>query len=76
METRHRGTESAGDVARLVAPLLGWDAVRVASEVSAYVARVEFERASQEQSGDAEAEAVRLLAPDTRHPLPVGHPHA
>jgi len=72
METQHRGTESAGDVARLVAPLLGWDAVRVASEVSAYVARVEFERASQEQTGDAEAEAVRLLAPDTRHPLAVG----
>ena len=76
METRHRGTESAGEVARLVAPVLGWDAVRIASEVSAYVARVEFERASQEQPDDAEAEAVRLLAPDTRHPLPVGHPHA
>ena len=76
METRHRGTESAGDVARLVAPLLGWNAVRVASEVSAYVARVEFERASQEQPDDAEAEAVRLLAPDTRHPVAFGHTHA
>jgi len=76
METRHRGTESAADVARLVAPILGWDAVRVASEVSAYVARVEFERASQEQPGDAEAEAVRLLAPDTRHPMPVGNARA
>jgi len=76
METRHRGTESAGDVARLVAPLLGWDAVRVASEVSAYVARVEFERASQAQPDDAEAEAVRLLAPDTRHPVAFRHTHA
>ena len=76
METRHRGTESAGDVARLVAPLLGWDAVRVASEVSAYVARVEFERASQAQPDDAEAEAVRLLAPDTRHPVAFRNTHA
>lgn len=73
IETRHRGTESAAAVARLVAPILGWDAVRVATEVSAYVARVEFERASQAQPDDAEAEAVRLLAPDTRHPVGLRH---
>ena len=34
--------------------------------MSTYIARVEAERLSQEQTDDANADARRLLAPDTR----------
>jgi len=49
-----------------VAPLLGWDAVRVDSEVAAYEARVKAERESQQQADDLAADASRVAAPDTR----------
>jgi glycerol-3-phosphate dehydrogenase len=42
--TPHWGTESAPEVARLLAGPLGWDAEQVAREVEHYRARVEPER--------------------------------
>ena len=66
IETPHRGVDSAEPVARLVAPILGWDEERVANEVQAYSARVEAERRSQEQDDDLAADAARIAAPDTR----------
>jgi glycerol-3-phosphate dehydrogenase len=66
IETSHRGVESADAVARLLGSVLGWDAATREHEVSSYVARVAAERLSQEQSDDANADARRLLAPDTR----------
>ncbi len=66
IETPSRGTDSAQAVADIVAPLLGWDEDRVATEVKAYHARVEAERESQEQLEDLDANAHRTAAPDTR----------
>jgi glycerol-3-phosphate dehydrogenase len=66
IETPHRGVESAEPVARLVAPILGWDEDRIANEVQSYSARVEAERRSQEQTDDLAADAARIAAPDTR----------
>jgi glycerol-3-phosphate dehydrogenase len=66
IETAHRGTRSAPAVAELVAERLGWDESRVRNEVAAYEARVKAERESQEQQDDLAADAVRIVAPDTR----------
>jgi glycerol-3-phosphate dehydrogenase len=66
IETWHRGTDSAEAVARILAPALGWDDDRVASEVQSYSARVEAERRSQQQDDDLAADAARIAAPDTR----------
>jgi glycerol-3-phosphate dehydrogenase len=66
IETPHRGVDSAEPVARLVAPILGWDDERIANEVQAYSARVEAERRSQQQNDDLAADAARIAAPDTR----------
>jgi glycerol-3-phosphate dehydrogenase len=69
IETTHRGVESAQAVAGLLASVLGWDDDAVEREVLSYVARVEAERLSQEQTDDANADAHRLLAPDTRQTI-------
>jgi glycerol-3-phosphate dehydrogenase len=66
IETTHRGVDSARPVARLLASVLGWDEETRDREVASYVARVEAERLSQEQTDDANADSRRLLAPDTR----------
>ena len=66
IETSHRGTDSAREVAELVAPLLGWDEATVEREVETYLARVASERASQEQAEDAAADAARILGPELR----------
>jgi glycerol-3-phosphate dehydrogenase len=71
IETPQRGVEAAEQVARIVGPMLGWDDVRRATEVSAYQARVEAERESQRQFADLDADAARVAAPDTRE-LAVG----
>jgi len=70
IETPDRGVASAPAAAQLVAPVLGWDAAQVESEVSAYLARVEAERESQRELVDSEANAERLSAPDPRR-IPV-----
>jgi glycerol-3-phosphate dehydrogenase len=66
IETAHRGMESAGEVAALMAPTLGWDEERTEREVRHYTARVEAERESQRMPDDRTADAARLGAPDVR----------
>jgi len=66
VETAHRGADSAWAVARVVAPVLGWDEETVDREVATYLARVASERASQEEPEDAAADAARILAPEIR----------
>ena len=66
IEYSHRGVDSARAVAEIVAPVLGWDAARVAEEVASYTERVQAERASQELPDDEAADAVRRAAPDSR----------
>jgi glycerol-3-phosphate dehydrogenase len=69
IETEHRGTESAGAVAALIAPVLGWSAADVAAEVDGYLARVAAERRSQTEPDDPAAERARLGAPEVRQLL-------
>ena len=66
VDTAHRGTESARAVATAVAKFLGWTAKDIKREVSVYVKRVEQERASQTEIGDADAQSARSAAPDLR----------
>jgi glycerol-3-phosphate dehydrogenase len=66
IETPHRGVTSAPEVGRLLGSVLGWDDATRENEVSSYRARVEAERASQEATDDQNADARRLVAPDTR----------
>jgi glycerol-3-phosphate dehydrogenase len=64
--TEDRGVSAAEDVARVVAPVLGWDAEDVEREVLHYRARVQAERESQAQPDDLTADAARLGAADVR----------
>jgi glycerol-3-phosphate dehydrogenase len=66
IQTSHRGVESAGQVAALMARELGWDEERTAREVRHYEARVDAERESQRMPDDHTADAARLGAPDVR----------
>ena len=52
------------EVARLMGDALGWDTSRIAAETENFIARVEAERASQEEPDDAGADRVRLRVPD------------
>jgi glycerol-3-phosphate dehydrogenase len=69
IEYPHRGVESAAAVADLIAPLLGWDRSVRDHEVAQYRSRVEAERESQALSDDADADAVRTVAPEARPSL-------
>ncbi|KJR06201.1 glycerol-3-phosphate dehydrogenase/oxidase [Gordonia sihwensis] len=75
IEYSHRGVDCAQEVAELIAPVLGWDETRVATEVATYKARVDAEIASQRQPDDASADALRAAAPEARReilePVPV-----
>ncbi len=66
IECAHRGTESAADVAALMAAVLGWDGERTGREVEHYRARVAAERQSQRMPDDSTADAARLGVPDVR----------
>jgi glycerol-3-phosphate dehydrogenase len=66
IETWDRGLAAAVPVARLVAPVLGWDDAAADREIEHYRARVAAERESQEQQDDHTADAARLGAPDVR----------
>jgi glycerol-3-phosphate dehydrogenase len=66
IETFDRGLAAAPHVARLMAPVLGWDEARIEREVAHYEARVAAERESQLQLDDLSADAARLGAPDVR----------
>mgnify|MGYP006199953837 CR=1 FL=1 len=65
IEAWDRGVSAAPVAARLMADVLGWDDVRITSEVNHYLRRVAAERASQEQPDDESADRARLEAPDT-----------
>ncbi|MDQ1684568.1 MAG: glycerol-3-phosphate dehydrogenase [Frankiaceae bacterium] len=67
--TTHRGVESMKAVAALLAGVLGWDDEQTVREIAAYDARVAAERASQEATDDENADARRLVAPDTRRTI-------
>ncbi|MFS8096561.1 glycerol-3-phosphate dehydrogenase/oxidase [Lentzea alba] len=69
IEYAHRGVDSAEAVARLIAPVLGWDEDAIKREVEVYNTRVEAERASQTQPDDQAADAVRAAAPEARAQL-------
>ena len=69
IETTHRGVDSARPVALVLGEVLGWDDETRDAEVAAYIARVEAERLSQEQTDDVNADARRLVAPDSRRPV-------
>jgi glycerol-3-phosphate dehydrogenase len=66
IDTFDRGVSAAPEVARIVAPILGWSDDDIAREVQHYLARVEAERESQQQPDDHTADAARLGAPDVR----------
>jgi glycerol-3-phosphate dehydrogenase len=66
IETFDRGVGAADEVARIVAPLLGWSHADVDREIRHYRTRVAAERQSQEQTDDRTADAARLGAPDVR----------
>jgi glycerol-3-phosphate dehydrogenase len=66
IETFDRGLAAAPEVARIVAPVLGWTNDDVAREVQHYAARVKAERQSQQEPDDHTADAARLGAPDVR----------
>jgi glycerol-3-phosphate dehydrogenase len=66
VETDDRGTLVAEEVARLVAPSLGWSESDVEREVTHYLARVAAERDSQTRTDDETADAARMGAPDVR----------
>ncbi|GAB7099751.1 glycerol-3-phosphate dehydrogenase/oxidase [Thermobifida fusca] len=64
IETWDRGLAAAEEAAQLMAGPLGWDDAQIAREVEYYRARIEAERAAQEQDSDQEADAVQHGAPD------------
>lgn len=66
IEVSDRGVVAAPEVARLVAPVLGWDEATIAREVEHYHLRVAAEIQSQTQPDDHTADAARLGAPDVR----------
>ncbi|MFC3964711.1 glycerol-3-phosphate dehydrogenase/oxidase [Nocardia jiangsuensis] len=66
IEYPHRGAACAEQVARLVAPILGWDAADIDREISTYQARVDAEIRSQTQPDDGSADALRAAAPEPR----------
>lgn len=66
VETRDRGTESAREVAELMAPELGWSEATVGHEVDHYLRRVASERESNNKLDDQTADATRLGARDVR----------
>ncbi|RDI64302.1 glycerol-3-phosphate dehydrogenase/oxidase [Nocardia pseudobrasiliensis] len=75
IEYSHRGVDCAEEVARLVAPVLGWEDAEIKREVQTYNARVDAEIRSQTQPDDISADALRAAAPEPRpeilEPVPV-----
>jgi len=70
IETFHRGTECAAEVADLMGEVLGWSAEQREREIDHYLKRVEAERESQTMPDDETADAARMGAPDV---VPVAH---
>ena len=66
IETKHRGVDAAEETADIMAAVLGWDEATKAREIEAYKERVAAEIASQQLATDAESDATRTKAPETR----------
>jgi glycerol-3-phosphate dehydrogenase len=64
IETFDRGMGAVEEVARLVAPVLGWSDAQVQREVEHYRKRVEAERESQKMPDDETADSARMGAPE------------
>jgi glycerol-3-phosphate dehydrogenase len=64
IETFDRGVGAVEEVARLVAPVLGWSEAQVEREVEHYRKRVEAERESQKMPDDETADSARMGAPE------------
>jgi glycerol-3-phosphate dehydrogenase len=61
-EQADKGVGALEEIADLVAPVLGWDLERRATEIAAYRERAEAEDAAALEPDDASAETVRLRA--------------
>lgn len=70
-EIADRGTAAAGEVASIVAPLLGWDASDTEREIHAWESRIEAERHAEEASDDEAAEQTRRATPDVAAMQPL-----
>jgi glycerol-3-phosphate dehydrogenase len=64
IETFDRGEGCADEVARLVAPVLGWTPQQIERELGHYAMRVAAERESQRMPDDRTADSARLGAPE------------
>jgi len=64
IETWDRGVSAAIPAASLMAPVLGWSDEQQRKEIEHYLARVEAERASQQQPDDETADSARMGAPE------------
>ena len=64
IETWDRGVSAAIPTASLMAPVLGWSDEQQRKEIEHYLARVEAERASQQQPDDETADSARMGAPE------------
>jgi glycerol-3-phosphate dehydrogenase len=64
IETWDRGVSAAIPAASLMAPVLGWSDEQQGKEIEHYLARVEAERASQQQPDDETADSARMGAPE------------
>ena len=65
-ETPDRGRLAVEDVARLMAPVLEWDAATVGREVEHYHSRLDAESAAQAMIDDASADSARAPVRDVR----------
>jgi glycerol-3-phosphate dehydrogenase len=65
-ESSDRGQMAAGQVARLMAPVLGWDQAAVDREVAHYQARLDAEAAAQALLTDAASDTARAGVRDPR----------
>jgi len=63
-EMPDQGLAALDEIAEIAAPLLGWDAERIAAEKQAYRERVAAYQAAIRQTDDAAAQAVRDAAPE------------
>jgi glycerol-3-phosphate dehydrogenase len=62
IETWDRGVSAARPAAALMATVLGWSDEQRTREIEHYLARVEAERASQQQPDDESADSARMRA--------------
>lgn len=62
IEVSDRGLKAAPEIARLIAPHLGWTEERTNTEINRYFDRVHAELAANEEKDDEAANAARLVA--------------